>query len=367
MSNRAPYLGLALEDLDTPVLLVDLDVFESNVATMAAYCRTHGTLWRPHSKCHKCPAIARLQLDAGAIGITCAKLSEAELMVTHGIGPILIANQIVTPAKLARLARLQQHQQIIVAMDEPAVVPLMERAAADHGVTIPVVIELDIGLNRVGVEPGEQVLRLAQAISDSPGLRLCGVMGYEGHVLAIQPLEDKIRACHTALELLLQAQDELRHHGLDADIVSAGGTGCYETTAAYPGITEVQAGGGVFMDAMYRYKFGVESLDFALTCLTTVTSRAASHVEVDAGFKTLSAYHEAPVPYGRGDLELRYLSAEHGVFDVVAGNQVPQVGEQLRLVVGYSDSTAVLHDRFLGVRNGRVERIWEIAGRGLLS
>lgn len=367
MNTPTPSPGTPIHELNTPVLLVDLDIFEANVATMLAYCRSHGTFWRPHSKSHKCPGIARLQLQAGACGITCAKLSEAELMVANGIGPILIANQVVTPPKLARLARLQSQQEVMVAMDNTETAAIAGQAATDHGVKIPVVVEVDIGMNRVGVAPGQPALAVARCVAETPGLALRGVMGYEGHVLAVEPQAEKIRVCHQALDLLLEVKALLEQDGMPVPVVSAGGTGCYEITAAYPGITEVQAGGGIFMDAMYRHKFHVDSLNYALTCLATVTSRSTSHVVVDAGFKTMSSFHQAPFPLERDDLELRNLSAEHGIFDLKSGAAGPRVGEQIRFVVGYSDSTTVLHDRLLGIRADRVERIWQIEGRGLLD
>lgn len=366
MNADTSYLGKNKAELDTPVLLVDLDLFESNLATLLQCCQTHQIGWRPHCKSHKSPEIARMQLDAGAIGITCAKLSEAELMVEHGIGPLLIANQIVTPAKLARLAALQTRQEVIAAVDNPQVVPLMGEAARAQGTTLPVIIELDIGLDRVGVQPGLPTLELARQVIDTPGLRFRGLMGYEGHVLILKPAEAKRAACHKALSLLLDSCELLRSNGIEVEIVSAGGTGCYELTAAFPGLTELQAGGGIFMDAMYRDKCSVATLDFALTVLATVTSRNRGHVIVDAGFKTMSGYHCEPFAKDRDDLIFRMLSAEHGTFDIEEGHAGPQIGEQVEFVVGYSDSTNVLHDRFLGLRDGRVEKVWEIMGRGLL-
>ena len=367
MINSTDLIGLSREELDTPALLVDLETFENNLAQMATFCRLHQTGWRPHSKSHKSPEIARLQLDAGAIGITCAKLSEAELMVEYDIGPILIANQVVTPAKLSRLATLQKRQEVIVAVDDLQVIALAGGAGRESGTRIPVLIEVDIGLDRVGVQPGPPVLELARAILSTPSLHLKGLMGYEGHVLAIQPREEKIRTCHQALDLLLGSRDLLEKNDIPVEIVSAGGTGCYDITTPYPGITEVQAGGGIFMDAMYRHKLSVSELDYALTVLATVTSRTESHVVVDAGFKTMSSYHYPPLPLDRDDLELRFLSAEHGIFDLKEGHPGPRVGEQVEFVVGYSDSTNFLHDRFLGMRHGRVEKVWEIMGRGLLT
>ena len=176
-----PMPGQALDDLETPVLLLDLDRFESNVQHMAAYCRDNGKEWRPHSKAHKCPAIAHIELANGACGITCAKLSEAEWMVAHGVPSILLANQIVSPVKFATLARLQHRAEVIAAVDNIAVVEPMAAAAIDEGVRIPVVVEIDIGMKRVGVEPGPPLLALSKAISDQPGLTFRGLMGYEGH------------------------------------------------------------------------------------------------------------------------------------------------------------------------------------------
>lgn len=367
MTISSRFLGKRKEELDTPVLLVDLDLFETNLAALLQCCQTHQIGWRPHCKSHKSPEIARMQLDAGAMGITCAKLSEAELMVEHGIGPLLIANQIVTPAKLTRLAALQARQEVIAAVDNPQVVPLLGEAARAQGTTIPVLVELDIGLHRVGVQPGPPTLELARQILATPGLRLRGLMGYEGHVLTLKPAAAKRTACRQALSLLLDSCDLLRRNHIEVEIVSAGGTGCYEITAAFPGITELQAGGGIFMDAMYRDKCSVGTLDFALTVLATVTSRSHGHVVVDAGFKTMSGYHCEPFAKDRDDLEFRMLSAEHGTFAIKEGHADPQVGEQVEFVVGYSDSTNVLHDRFLALRDGRVEKVWKIMGRGLLT
>ncbi len=366
MTAAEEFLGKDIAELDTPALLVDLDAFEANMRLLAGCCREHGIAWRPHSKAHKSPQVARLQLEAGACGITCAKLSEAELMAAHGIGDILIANQVVAPAKLARLAVLQQRARVLVTLDNPSVVPLMGRAAVAAGTAIPVLIEVDIGMNRCGVLPGGPVLELARAICATPGLDFRGLMGYEGHVLELQPPQAKVEACHRALSLLIEGRDLLQRHGIPVEIISAGGTGSFRITAAYPGITEIQAGGGIFMDAMYRHTCFVEDFHYALTILATITSRHAGHVIVDAGFKTMSAYHYPPQPLGREDLKLRYLSAEHGVFDILSGPG-PRVGERLRFIVGYSDSTNCLHDRFLGIRRGKVELVWEILGRGLLT
>ncbi|MBI2505417.1 MAG: DSD1 family PLP-dependent enzyme [Candidatus Latescibacteria bacterium] len=365
MIDSAELLGRSIDQIPTPALLVDLEVFESNLRRLAAFCQAHQVAWRPHTKAHKSPHIARLQLEAGACGITCAKLSEAELMAEHGIGDILIANQIVTPAKLLRLAQLQRRAKVMVAVDNIQAVPLLRDAAQRAHARIPLLIEVDIGMKRCGVQPGLEALELARSICQAPELILRGLMGYEGHVLTLRPPEAKSAACAQALNLLITTRDLLLSHGLPVETISAGGTGSYQLTATHPGITEIQAGGGIFMDAMYRQVFSVTDLDYALTILTTVTSRQSTHVVVDAGFKTMSAFHHPPQVLGREDLKLRYLSAEHGVFEIEAGPG-PQIGELVQFVAGYSDSTTFLHDFFLGMRQGKVEQVWEILGRGKL-
>lgn len=366
MNDARDLVGQPLDALDTPALLVDLDAMEANIDRLATFFRQHGVGWRPHCKSHKCPAIARRQLAAGAIGITCAKVSEAEMLVAAGIGPLLIANEVVTPRKLGRLAALQRCTEVMAAIDNAHVLPAMATAATEAGAVLPVLIEVDLGMNRVGVAPGAAVLDLARQVATTPGVRLRGVMGYEGHVISAKPRETKVQACREALDRLLDAAARLRANGLAADVVSAGGTGCYDITGAQPGITEVQAGGGIFMDGMYRDQCGVDTLSCGLTVLATVTSRTDRHVVLDAGFKTLSAYHHPPTPRHRDDLKLRYLSAEHGVFDLLHGPG-PAIAEQVELLVGYSDSTNFLHDWLLGVRQGRVEEVFPVQGRGLLT
>jgi len=360
-------IGRAREELETPVLVVDLDVFEANIECLAAFCRTHQTAWRPHSKANKCPEIARRQLAAGACGITCAKASEAELMVNAGIDDILLANQLTDTARQQRLAQLQRRARVIGVCDDEIAVAGLAAAAHHAGVTVPVLVDVDVGLERTGTAPGAEGVAVARAIDRAEGLELLGLMGYEGHVLNMTPPAAKVAACVEAMDQLVMTRDAIAAAGMCADVVSAGGTGSFEITAAHEGITELQAGGGIFMDAMYRDAFHVtEDLGLALTCLTTVTSRKRDRVVVDAGFKTLSAFHHPPRALGRDDLELQYLSAEHGVFAVQPGGDGPRLGDRLELLVGYSDSTTFMHDFMVGTRNGRVETVFEIAGRGLL-
>jgi D-serine deaminase-like pyridoxal phosphate-dependent protein len=361
-------VGMHMDELDTPVLVVDLEQFESNVAAMANYCRRQGVAWRPHSKSHKCPDIARIQLAAGATGLTCAKLSEAEIFAAHGVTDILLANQLASPTRLERLAQLQDGGRIIGIVDHCDALAMAAQAGQRVGIDIPLLVDVDIGMHRTGVQPGLGVLELARAVEATKGVRLLGIMGYEGHVLTEHPAAAKALAARTALDHLVCGRDALLGDSLPCEIVSAGSTGSYDLAATHDAITEIQAGGAIFMDAMYRDRFRVdERFDFALRLLTTVTGQHAGHIVTDAGFKTLSAFHNEPRVLDREDLEFGYLSAEHGIYRFAAGSTPPAIGQRLHVLPGYGDSTTVLHDHFVALREGRVERVWPLTARGALT
>jgi D-serine deaminase-like pyridoxal phosphate-dependent protein len=359
-------VGLPKEALDTPALIVDLDVFDRNVARMAATFRQAGIGWRPHTKGVKVPALAHRLLAAGAHGVTCAKVSEAEVMAGAGIKDILIANEIVGATKTRRLAALCAQADVVVAVDSLVGVAQLAQAAAAAGTAPRVVIEVDVGMERCGVAPGEAVVALARAVAAAPPLRFVGVMAWEGHTAAMPDADAKRAAIRTAVGKLAGAADDCRAAGLPVTIVSCGGTGTYQTTAHLPGVTEVQAGGGIFGDVHYRDDFRVDH-ECALTVLTTVISRPSpTTVITDTGFKSLSATHGAPEPIGlpREEVAAVQLSAEHGRVRLKAPNTTLGVGDLLEFIVGYSDSTVTLHDVLYGVRGGRIEAVWPIAGRG---
>ena len=361
-------VGASKHDLDTPVLCIDLDRMESNIRKMAGYCREHGVHWRPHEKCHKTPAIALAEIEAGAIGVTCAKVSEAEVMAAGGVRDILIANMIVGPRKLERVAALRRWADPIVACDHYAQVEPLAAVCRTHGVEVRVLIEVNVGLDRVGVTPGRDTLALAQAIDRLKGVTLAGIMGYEGHLLQVpEPAEkeQKIREC---MQVLVGCKEQIVKAGIACDIVSSGGTGSYQYTVKCPGVTEVQAGGGIFMDPYYRVKCQVKDLDYALTVLATVVSRPTlERAVLDAGRKTLNPDVALPVVAGFEDAEVKRLSAEHCELKLGPKSQNLKIGDRVELVVGYGDFTTVLHDDFYGFRNDRLEVIWPILGRGKLQ
>ncbi len=353
-------------DLDTPALLVDLDVMDRNIRRMAATFRDAGIGWRPHTKGQKIPEIARREIAAGAIGVTCAKLGEAEVMAEGGIADILIANQVVGRRKAARLADLARRADVIACVDSEKNVLELNDAALAQGVRPRVVVEVNVGMDRAGVEPGEPVVALARTVRSCPGLRFAGVMGWEGHAAAVPDPEEKRRAIEAAVGRLVESARLCRAAGIPVEIVSCGGTGTYQVTARIAGVTEIQAGGGIFSDVFYRTAMGVDH-EYALTVLATVVSRpTATRIICDAGRKTMSADAATPEPLGVGPVRSVSLSAEHGRVQLEEPSAAPEVGEKVEFVVGYSDSTVFLHDEMYGIRSGRVEVVWPVLGRGKL-
>lgn len=360
-------IGLWVTDLDTPALLLDLEPFEHNVKTMAGRFRDHGVQWRPHAKAFKCPAIAHILQRAGAFGVTVAKVSEAEVMAAGGITDILIAHLVVGTSKLARVAALQKQADVKVTVDHPDHVAELSRAAAVANVTIGVLVDLDLGMKRTGVPTSGEAIALARLISASAGLRFDGLMGYEGHTLFIADPAEKRAAIGLAIGKLLDAQDKLAAAGHPCRIVSAGGSGSYQYTAEIPGITEIQAGGGIFACRYYTEMCQVEGHRPALSVLATVVSRPArDRAILDAGQKAISQHQTPPTLRDYPNCRITGLSAEHATIAVESPNELP-IGEKVHVVPGYSDFTFVLHDRVLGVRDGRVESVWDLLARGRLQ
>lgn len=360
-------IGTHKFDLDTPVLCIDLDAMEANIGKMAGFMGDCGKAWRPHQKCHKTPAIAWRQIHAGAIGVTCAKVSEAEIMAAAGIRDILIANMIVGAQKLERVAALCRWADPIVGCDHFAQVEPLAALCRERGMTCRVLIEVDIGLNRVGIRPGIDTLELAKGIDRLDGLELAGIMGYEGHLLRVRDQDEKRQKITEAMGVLTHCRDLLIDDGLHCGIVSAGGTGSYQITAECDGPTELQAGGGIFADPMYQLQCHVTGLEYALTALTTVVSRPTlERAILDSGRKTINPDIQLPLVKGLPDAEVIRMSAEHCEMKLGPESRNLQIGDKVELVVGYADFTTVLHDCFYGFRDDRLEVVWPILARGKL-
>ena len=361
-----PRLGATADAIDTPALLLDLDLLAVNIARIAGLCRDTGVAWRPHVKAHKCPALARLQIEAGAIGVTCAKLGEAEVMAASGIADILVANQVVGPLKIARLVALRQHADVMVAVDDAANIAALGAAFAASGQTLRVVIEVDSGTDRAGVTTAGAALALVQAIAAQPALRFAGLMTWEGHTTRLADPAEKQRAVTAALTRLTDIAAACREAGHPPAIVSCGGTGTLPFSARHPGITEIQAGGGILGDIRYSELYHVE-VAHALTLLAGVTSRPTpTRIVTDAGKKAMSSDGGMPKPLGLGPIRSLGFSAEHGKIELEQPSAAPRPGERLAFIPGYTDTTVHLHEEIIAMRQGRVEAVWPIAARGKL-
>ena len=353
--------GAARSDIDTPALLVDLDVMERNIATMSAFFRDRPAKLRPHFKSPKAPAIAARLLAAGAIGMTCAKVGEAEVLVQHGVRDILIANQVVGPQKIARLVSLAGQADLMVAVDCRENVDALSAAATSAGVTIRILVEVDVGMHRCGVRSAAAAVELARHVQQRTGLRLAGIMGYEGHAVMVPERAERERLATEALATLTAAADAIRAAGLPVEIVSAGGTGTYDLTGVTPGVTEIQAGSYILMDARYRQV----DIPFAcaLSLVSTVISVPDAHTAIiDAGMKAMSFEFGLPEVTGHAGISLGFLSEEHG--HLMVDGPPLRVGQRIELVPSHSDTTINLHDHLFALRGDRVEGIFAIEARG---
>jgi D-serine deaminase-like pyridoxal phosphate-dependent protein len=360
-------VGLPLEDLDTPALVLDLEAFEHNVATMSGWLRARNVAWRPHAKAFKCPAIAHALRRAGAIGVTVAKVSEAEVMVDGGIEDVLIAHLVVGTSKAARLAALQRRADVKVTVDHPDHLPFLSRSATEAGVSIGVLVDVDLGMSRCGVADPESAATLARRVAETRGLTFEGLMGYEGHTLLIPEPDRKRSAVAEAIGRLNAARASVEGAGLPCRIVSAGGTGSYQITGDLPGLTEIQAGGGVFACQYYTQLCKVEGHRPAISVLATVVSRPGpTRAILDIGQKSISGYRTPPVLPDYPSCVVTSLSAEHASLDVPTDCPL-KIGQKVSVIPGYSDFTFVLHDRVVAHRGGRTESVWELLGRGKLQ
>jgi D-serine deaminase-like pyridoxal phosphate-dependent protein len=312
--------------------------------------------------------VARRLIAAGAIGLTCAKLGEAEVYAAAGIRDLLIANLLVGPQKVVRLVKLRRIADPIVCFDSLAQAEPIGRAMREAGLRVRAVLEIDIGMHRVGVLPDEPTLALARQVTKIPGIELAGVMGYEGHLLMLDDPAEKEAKIRAALTQLTQTRDLLVQHGIACPTVSCGGTGSFATCVSQPGITEIQCGGAIFMDAFYRFKCHVAQFRYALKVIATVVSRPApDRAIIDAGRKTMNMELAMPFVLGREDIHVVSLSAEHGILRLDPSAQELKIGQRLEIVPGYSDFTCVLHDRYYALRGDVVEGIWSLQARGKLA
>lgn len=341
--------------IETPALLIDLRAMESNVARMAAFFSQGPTRLRPHYKNHKCPALAKRQLAAGAVGITCSTLREVEGLVRNGVGPVLLANEIAGDLKIRKFVELSRGSELIVAVDNAGTVDAFAAASAREKVPVNVVVDIDIGQGRCGVEPGEPALALARH-AIAAGLRFRGLMGYEGR---LNPGPDRQPAAESGMAKLAATRKLIESQGIPVEIVTAGGTATYAWSGRSPGITDIQGGSYLLMDT--DYPSWCSDFDLALSVLGTVISKSPGRVIADVGIKAISSERGLPSLKNPDGAKLRKLNAEHAIIEVDP-NATIDVGDQIEIWAHYGDATVNLYDKMYGIRDGVVEEILQIDG-----
>jgi len=357
ISGAAAVSTPSVPALSTPALVVDLDVFEANVAAMARLLQGTGKAVRPHVKTHRTPELARRQLGGSVVGLTCATVGEAEAMVEAGFDDILIANEVVDPAKIARLVALAHDASIIVAVDDADPAATLSRAAVAAGVTVGVLIDVDILLHRCGVGSATEAVALAGTIARLPGLRLRGIMGYEGRLRLTE--EDRAGKIARAYAALAQAAEALRAAGYPVEIVSAAGTSTLREALADPTITEIQSGVYALMEPQLL------AMDLPFRCAAalrgTVISRHPGRIVLDVGRRVVGMEYGPPTPVGFTALSIA-IGDEHAT--ITMADPLPPLGSCLDLTPGQVRTTFNLHDHVWVSRGGRLVDRWPITARG---
>jgi D-serine deaminase-like pyridoxal phosphate-dependent protein len=358
-------IGSPRDSLPTPALILDLPKVELNMAEMARRMERLPAALRPHAKIHKSPILGRMQLEAGGIGLTTATVWEASAMVDAGLADVLIANQVVGPTKAAELARIAGLGRVIVAVESKANAGELSAAASRAGSEIVVLVEIDVGLHRSGVRSVEAAVDLASSIEHLPGLRLEGLLGYEGHCMLEPVRAVRIEKTKEANAILVGAADEFDRRGLPTEIVAGGGFGTWDITGANPRITEIHAGSYIFMDAFHRNL--VPGFEVALTVLGTIISRTGDLAVVDVGRKAIGIDRTPPEVVG-GVAKVRFEHGEHFVHEEHTALELPpgsslNVGNRVELFPGYGPTTVNLYDLYFVAQGDTILDVWPILAR----
>jgi 3-hydroxy-D-aspartate aldolase len=359
-------IGQRIEEVDTPALILDLDAFEKNLLTLPKAITRKIVRVRAHAKTHKCPEIAKRQIAAGAVGVCCQKVSEAEALVEGGLEDVLITNEVVGTPKLARLAELSRHARIGVCVDNMENLLQLQKT----GAKLDVYVELEVGMGRCGVAPapGEPALELAKSISRSSNLRFAGLQAYHGRAQHFRSMEERRKVIIDAAAAVRMTKDLLKKNAIPCPVVTGAGSGTFVFEVESGTWDEIQPGSYIFMDVDYarnEWAAPLPRFEHALFVLSTVMSRPAPLLAiVDAGLKASSVDSGMPSVWKRPGLTYTRASDEHGWVEISPGAAAPALGEKLLLVPGHCDPTVNLYDWYVCVRGGAVEALWPITARG---
>jgi D-serine deaminase-like pyridoxal phosphate-dependent protein len=360
MRQYGAAVGRPRAELITPALVLDIDAAQRNIDRMASELRRMGsTTIRPHYKTHKSPDLARRQVQAGAVGLSMATVWEAAVLAAAGMDDLFVVNTVSHPDKVRLLAELARDRRILVAVDEAPNAAAHSAAAVRAGSTLGIFVEVDTGMNRCGVDTAEEALAVARHVTSLPGLRFEGITGYEGHCTLTPEADLRHDRQQQAMTLFIGVADLLEANGIRCPIRSAGGIATWQWTAAYPGISEIQAGSYVVMDNFHGRM--VSGFEHSLTIQASVISRRSDQVIVDVGNKSVADPNNVTiVGY---DHEVFRFDEEHGIFSAAGGSPL-QVGDSVALIPGYSPSTVNCYDAFHVVQDDVVVDIWPVIPRG---
>ena len=360
-----------LETLETPALVIDIDVMERNLERAAGYARSHGLALRPHIKTHKTPELAARQLALGALGLTSAKVSEAEAMMAAQPGSLLLAYPVWGEPKWKRVAALAREREVLIAVDAEATAEGLSAAAVEAGVRLGVLVEIDAGLGRVGTQTAREAALLAARVDRLPGLRFAGINFYPGHIKRLgEGLDDQLEALSN---VVAAAKAAIEGEGLEVGMVSGGSTPLLYHSHRVGGLTEIRPGTYVFNDRNTVLCGSCGWADCAATILTTVVSTAKrGQVIIDGGSKTFSSDRTVTgaegfgVVLGQPDAVFVKMNEEHGFIRVPEDHGL-RVGDRLRVIPNHVCVAVNLHERMYGIRGERVEAVWTVAARGKLQ
>ena len=364
MMNKS-MIGAPIEDLDTPALLLDGAAADRNIEKMAEFFRGSACQLRPHFKNHKCTNLAKRQLAAGsAVGMTCAKLGEAEILADHGFDDVLIANQIVGTRKIERLVKVAGKTRLGVAIDHLEPAKAISRAAVDAGVTVRFLIEVDVGMKRCGVADGQPTLELARQVVDLPGTDLVGLQAFEGHLVYVEDSDQRHERTHEALQLATDSRKLLEENGIPISTISGGSSSTYRTAGQLAGFTEVQAGTYVTMDASYRGLTG--DFEIALSVLSSVISCPRENdVVLDVGIKGLGSEFGPPIVKDNPEMEILFFGSEEHV--CFRGPSGWRVADKAQLIPTHACTTCNLYREIYVHEEGRVIDCWPIEAAGMMT
>jgi D-serine deaminase-like pyridoxal phosphate-dependent protein len=388
-TRLADLIGKPVNDIDTPSLVIDMDAMKRNLARMAEFAKKHNIRWRPHAKLHKSATLAKMQVRAGAVGVCVQKTSEAEIMVAGGVTDVYISNEVIAPAKLARVAALAQKLaaqggRLAIAVDSTeGVIRLAQamteaRSATGVATVIDVFVEIDVGQGRCGVEPGAAAVTLVLEIRKHPALRFAGLQAYHGKAQHMRSGQERREAIAKAVEAVVLTRKLVEAQGITVDLVTGAGTGSLMLEAASGVYGELQAGSFMFMDADYAKNerdAAQPQFEHALFIKTQVISTHGGHAVCDAGHKSHAIDSGLPLVHAfDAESELEYFNGgdEHGILRPAGDStRLPGLGRMLWLIPGHCDPTVNLHDVMIGVtgglRSGTVQRIFRVDARGALT